>query len=84
MEARFLIKNKIEQKLLEVFPTTNINGERFFLNKSGVPFRILTLDVENGALVIEYADTWEDGDLFFIDELSEEEIYKAMLAEIEG
>lgn len=84
MEARFLLKDKIEQKFSKVYSTININGERFFLNNSGVPFRVQTLDEGKGALVIEYVDTGEDGDLFYLDEMREEEIYKAMLQEIEG
>ena len=58
----------------------------------GTILRIDTLNWAQEALVVEYAydETWaennvfEDGDLFYLDELSPEEMLAGMLAEIEG
>ena len=82
MEQRKTIKNNIDNRLSAIYKETEINGERFFLSKNGIPFRTCTM--APNMIVVEYADTWEDGDVFYTDDMTEEDIFMAMLAEIDG
>lgn len=82
----------IEDKLRERYPTFLLHGRTSFQAPDGTILRIDTLNWAQEALVVEYAydETWaennvfEDGDLFYLDELSPEEMLAGMLAEIEG
>lgn len=81
MGLRNTIKKKIDDRFSQRYEVKQINGEPFFVTGKNVPFRICTMSPN--LLVVEYADTWEDGDCFNIDEMTEEEIFNAMLKEIE-
>lgn len=82
----------IEDKLREHYPTFLLHGRTSFQAPDGTILRIDTLNWAQEALVVEYAydETWvennvfEDGDLFYLDELSPKEMLAGMLAEIEG
>ena len=74
------LKNNIELKMSKAFQTTVIDEKQFFVNKSGIPFRVCALPPN--ILVIEYADTWEDGDCFYLGDMTEEEMFNAMILEI--
>ena len=80
MEKRKEVKKKIDSRLSLLFKQTTIQGETFFLNDQDVPFRVCTLEPD--ILVVEYGDTWEDGDCFYLGEMTEEEIYQAILHEV--
>jgi len=59
-------KLDIESRMRTIYKTDTVRNMEFFINNNGVPFRICTVPPD--ALVIEYADTWEDGDLFYIED----------------
>lgn len=90
-------KKLTENRLTEVkaalsakYRTVDLAGEKFFVATDGAFFRV---GVFPGAmaLVIEYADTeqearqnaLEDGDRFYLDETTLDEMLRLMIAEIE-
>lgn len=90
-------KKLTENRLTEVkaalsakYRTVDLDGEKFFVATDGAFFRV---GVFPGAmaLVIEYADTeqearqsaLEDGDRFYLDETTLDEMLRLMIAEIE-
>ena len=81
----------IEEKLRQRNPTFLLHGRTSFQAPDGTTLRIDTLNWTQEALVVEYVydetgaenNVFEDGDLFYIDELSPEEMLAEMLAEIE-
>lgn len=83
------LKN-IENKLKDIYKALEVNGENCFLKESGEVIHLFGME-EFNALCIEYAENietakknlYEDGDLFYIDEMNEEEMLTAMLREIE-
>ena len=62
-----------------------------FLNRSGTLFHLNSLGNDFNCLVIEYADSmqeamqnrFEDGNLYYMDEMNEDEMFDAMVSEIE-
>jgi hypothetical protein len=82
-EKRKKIKQNIDDKLSSIYKTTTINGGIFFVANNGIPFRIDTIAPPTDAIVVEYGDTWEDGDCFYVNELSEEEIYFGIFQEVD-
>lgn len=90
-------KKLTENRLTEVkaalsakYRTVDLDGDKFFVATDGAFFRV---GVFPGAmaLVIEYADTeqearqnaLEDGDRFYLDETTLDEMLRLMIAEIE-
>ena len=89
-------KKLTENRLTEVkaalsakYRTVDLGGEKFFVATDGAFFRV---GVFPGAmaLVIEYADTEQeytigtyDGDRFYLDETTLDEMLRLMIAEIE-
>lgn len=90
-------KKLTENRLTEVkaalsakYRTVDLDGEKFFVATDGAFFRV---GVFPGAmaLVIEYADTEQearqnalaDGDRFYLDETTLDEMLRLMIAEIE-
>ena len=90
-------KKLTENRLTEVkaalsakYRTVDLDGEKFFVATDGAFFRV---GVFPGAmaLVIEYADTeqearqnaLEDGDRFYLDETTLDEMLRLMIAKIE-
>lgn len=90
-------KKLTENRLTEVkaalsakYRTVDLGGKKFFVATDGAFFRV---GVFPGAmaLVIEYADTeqearqnaLEDGDRFYLDETTLDEMLRLMIAEIE-
>ena len=74
------------------YTSVMIGKSRWFLIRQGEVCRICCLGGEYKALVLEYADNvecamknivGEDGDLFYLDELNQDQMYKAMVSEIE-
>lgn len=90
MEQRNTMWNKINDRLTKLYPKINIAGQEYFKHEKGMCFRIFEFPGSN-ALCIEYADNiaeaqinrFEDGDRFFLDEFSEDEMFEAMIKEIE-
>lgn len=81
---------EVKAALSEKYRTVDLGGEKFFVATDGAFFRV---GVFPGAmaLVIEYADTeqearqnaLEDGDRFYLDETTLDEMLRLMIAEIE-
>lgn len=83
--------SKIEQKLKEIYPVAfQIRGQNCYEAGENEYFMITGLSWAN-AVVVEHAfsvdeatkNRFEDGDLFYMDELSEDEMLNAMIKEIE-
>ena len=90
---RILSENRLSEvkaALSAKYRTVDLDGEKFFVATDGAFFRV---GVFPGAmaLVIEYADTeqearqnaLEDGDRFYLDETTLDEMLRLMIAEIE-
>jgi len=79
------VKAEIDARLASVYESVNIIDQPFFRKADGVSFRVVDLGGFRDALVIEYADTWEDGDLFYpADFKTLDEMCSAMIGEIES
>lgn len=80
----------LNTRFAEQFKTIVVGSRSFFLGPDGVTLFALDYMDPYGALVIEYAEDYdealtgrlEDGDLFYLDELDEEAMFQAMLREI--
>lgn len=81
--------NAISERMSRRFSSENIKGRKFYKNGPTCYFRLDEFPGEN-ALVIEYADNknsaennmLEDGERFYCDKLSEEQMFNEMLKEI--
>lgn len=82
---------KLEDRLRKRYKEIEINGENCFMTEDGEIIHLTAL-VKFGAIVIEYATSteeakknmFEDGDLFYTDRMDEDQMFEAMLEEIEG
>ncbi len=80
----------MESRLRKRYKTLTINNKNCFLTEDGTIIQLTGLKSFN-AIVIEYAssedeakkDMFEDGDLFYLKELDEEQMFQAMIQEIE-
>lgn len=92
MEIKSLIdnrKNSFEQLLNQNFEQIDVNNETCFKVPSGEIITVTPL-YSAGAIVIEYAEdlsgakmnAYEDGDLFYVNETAEHEMFQMMLHEI--
>ena len=83
------LKN-LEERLKSTYESIKVNDENCFLKKTGEIFRLFGMKNFN-AICVEYAtnikeaekNLYEDGDLFYMDELNEEDMLKAIINEIE-
>lgn len=91
-EMRLKRMETLNEKLQQKYENVKIENIPCFVINNGVVCRLDDLGDEYNALVIEYADNLEnankgifgeDGDLFYMDELSEDEMFTAMIQEIE-
>lgn len=81
---------KLENELRKIYKSVNVNGDNCFAKKTGEIFHLFGIKDFN-ALGIEYAENmneakknvYEDGDLFYINDMNEEEMLAAMVREIE-
>lgn len=79
----------MENRLKKRYKTLTINDENCFLTEDGTILHLTGLKDFN-AIVIEYAlseeeakkNMFEDGDLFYLDEMNEEQMFGAMIEEI--
>ena len=85
------VLREIDRRFREIYPTQRYGKNECFLSSKGQIFRPFAFTGDN-ALAIEYAETpddaeknlFEDGDRFYLSELSISELFKAMVAEVEG
>lgn len=90
-EARIERKRIINQHLRESYKSEMINGTECFFLPSGTVVHLESMGDEFNAIVVGYAENrrdaeknmFEDGDLFYMDEMSEEEMISAVTREIE-
>ena len=83
------IKNRLEQLLSDQFEMLSLNGAQCFQKKDGTVFMISAFPDED-AIVVEYADSFsdaklnrfEDGDRFYLGEISIEALFQQVLREI--
>lgn len=89
-KSKLLERSKALECRFEIqFGKQIINERVCFSRPDGVIFSIGTL-LSFGALVVEYADSeaeakrnrFEDGDLFYLEEMDEETMYQGMIQEI--
>lgn len=80
---------RLNSHMSERYVGVIINGEQCFKTKNGCIFHVEKFP-GSPAIVIEYAENeeeakknlFEDGDLFYPDEMTEEELIEAMIKEI--
>lgn len=85
------LKNSIICRLSDLYTPILVNGIECFETINGKVFSVEIFPGED-ALVIGYADNireaelyrFEDGDRFYAEEMDEDEIFRAMILEIEG
>ena len=91
MKSRLLKRSEaLESRFSGMYEKRIMNGRSCFIRPDG---SIFTLDclVSYGAIVIGYAENkdealqerFEDGDLFYLENIDEETMYQSMLQEIE-
>jgi hypothetical protein len=82
-------QSRLIERFKERYPSRTIENEMFFESPNG---RVFTVDIflHFESIFLEWADSFEkapggreDGDLYSI-EMTEEEMFRAMLKEIEG
>lgn len=91
-EQRKSRKARIEERLAARYSEIEIKGERCFLKRTGGVFHIDTIGGEHNCLVIEFAESLreaeacfpDDGRLYYMDDMSEAEMFEAMIQEIEA
>ena len=92
-ESKLKIKARVDalnNRFSDRFKTIQVGSRTFFLGPDGVSLFALDYLGSYGALVIEYAEDYdeafanrlEDGDLFYLDEMDEEAMFQAMMREI--
>ena len=97
MERKFLVQRraKLEERFKQRYavPFTVWDGQLCFQARNNCFFLVTALEFPEttGVIVLEYADSleeaklprFEDGDLYYMDEMNEEEMFQAMIREIE-
>ena len=81
------IEGKIEKQFLISFL---LDGKKCFIASKNHFFMITGLEWDKGAIVVEHArseedaknNIFEDGDVYYVDEMSEKRIYEAVIREI--
>lgn len=93
MEMRSRIEDRIatlNDRLAKEYQKRTVRDRECFIHKNGFLFALDYL-LPYGAIVIEYAENeseaklnrFEDGDLFYLEEMDEDAMFQAMLREIE-
>lgn len=83
-------KHRLLQRLTDYYTPLDIHGMDCFKTATGAVFTVDILK-EKKAVVIGYADNlqeaecnrFEDGDLFYLDEMNEDVMFTAIIQEIE-
>lgn len=91
-EMRLRRIDDINERLKKKYKHIEITGTLLFISETGIVFRIDSIGKFN-AIVIEYADDiesakkgifGEDGELLNMDDMNADEMYEAIIEEIEG
>lgn len=91
-EKRIERLNIIAERLREKFDTVILNNEECFVLPSGVIIQVNALGGEYNALVIGFAENideakrnqFDDGSLYYMNELDTDEMFNKMMKEIEN
>ena len=94
MENRKIVRNNIEKRLSEIYETVPNEYDKdrlLFTTKGSVYFKLDTISDPLNGVVVEYAENikqasynfFGDGDCFGVEEMTEEEIYEAVIREIQ-
>lgn len=92
-EGRLNRRESLNKRLEQKYDCMMINGILCFILENGCVCRIDSMGGEYNALVLEYAENLdkakenvfdEDGDLFYMEKMSEDEMLNAMINEIEN
>lgn len=89
-KARIKRKEDINQYLRGRFESVQINGTECFILPAGTIIHLESMGDSYNAIVVGYANNmkeaknnmFEDGDLFYMDEMSREEMLEAVIREI--
>ena len=92
MDRKSKIKNRadaLRARFSEIFEETVVDNRKCFRLSNGALFALDYMG-PYGALVIEYADSYEaaqlncfeDGDLFYLEDMDEDTMFQEMLREI--
>ncbi len=73
--------DKLWDKLSETFKSVKNGDDTWFRTDSGTKFRPLLFPPPRNAIVIEFANL-DEGELYYLDEMTDEEILTAILEEI--
>lgn len=85
--------NAVTHELSKNFDIREINGEQcFYDDRTNNYFKVKVLPQCMNALVVEYADNlteakknrFEDGDLFFVEDMTKFEMFNEIMEEIQG
>lgn len=93
-EMNFRLRERskaLETRFAQTFDVCVIRERTCFVRGDGAVFAVDAI-LPFGALVLEYADSveqaeqniFEDGDLFYLEEIDEDAMYQSMLREING
>ncbi len=89
MEILTCVEKEIAKKYKSPF---SLDGQNCYLYGKDHYFKVTLLYIDDGAIVVEHAHSlveakknfFEDGDLFYIDEMAEDEIVDAIINEVEA
>lgn len=84
-------ESNLQKRFSKIYEATDFWGRICFRKANGGVFSLWCFP-EDGALVLEHAENqreaelnrFEGGDMFYLEDMTEEEIFRAMLREIEG
>ena len=73
--------DKLWDKLSETFKFVESGDDTWFQADSGTKFRPLLFPPPRNAIVLEFANL-DEGELYYLDEMTDDEIFAAVLEEI--
>lgn len=91
-EMRLYRKQQMNDRFRERYESIMIHDMMCFLNRNGTIFHLDSMGNDFNCLVVEYADSlqeamlyrFEDGNSYYMDDMTEDEMFEAMVREIEG
>ena len=87
------VRNRIDNRIADRYPSPfEIDGQRCYLFGKDHYFMITPFHFEYDSIIVEHAHSleeakknlFEDGDRFYLDEMTDDEIYDAIINEVEG
>lgn len=87
------VRNRIDDRIADRYSSPfSIDGQRCYLYGDNHYFMITPFHFEYDSIIVEHAhsleeakkDLFEDGDRLYLDEMTDDEIFDAIVREIEG